>query len=201
MNHYWPTVDGWFDRRVRPAFDLMLADLPVDRPSVLVQVGTWVGRASAYIGVEIVNGGKPVTFVAVDHFKGSDEVRRHRRAAQIPESEANFRRNVAPLVAALGPRFVVMARDSVEAAGKFQDGSIDAVWIDAAHAYEYVVRDCEAWRSKVRPGGLLGGDDFVRCPGVAQAVTEHFTAEAGVKGTVYWMVRRQVDGSYLPEHR
>lgn len=201
MEHYWSTVDGWFNGRVRGAFDRLLADLPADRPSVFVQVGTWVGRATAYVGVEILNSRKPVTLIAVDHFQGSAEVRDHWRGAHIADSEAVFRRNLAPVAAALGSRFALRVCDSARAAEAFADASVDAVWIDAAHTYDFVVRDLAAWRAKVRPGGLLGGDDFTKCPGVAQAVTEHFSAAAAVPGTVYWLVRRQADGSYAPEGR
>lgn len=201
MTHYWQTVDGWFSDRVRPAFDHLLADLPADRPSTFVQVGTWVGRATAYAAVEILNSGKPVTLIAVDHFKGSAEIDGHRRAAQVPDSERAFRANLAPVATALGDRFELRVSDSAMAAEAFEDDSVDAVWIDASHAYRFVATDIYAWRGKVRPGGLLGGDDFTKCPGVAQAVTEQLGADAAVAGTVYWMVRRQADGTYRPEPR
>lgn len=191
MNHYWKTVDGWFNKSVQPGFDRMLASLPADRPSTFVQVGTWVGRATSYVGVEIANSGKPTTFVAVDHFKGSAEIDLHARRAGVADSYHAFTTNTAPLVAVLGERFRVIVSDSAEAAGAFEDGSIDAVWIDAAHGYELVARDLDAWTPKVRPGGLIGGDDFDRrCPGVTRAVLEHFGPAAAVDGEVWWMVQR-----------
>ena len=190
MMHYWKTVDGWFNKSVAGGFDRMIASLPTDRPSTMVQVGTWMGRATAYVGVEIFNSGKPATFVAVDHFKGSEEMQFHARGARVAESEARFRENTAPLVDALGHRFRLIVSDSAAAADNFEDGSLDAVWIDAAHGYEFVVRDLEAWTPKVKRRGLIGGDDFDRrCPGVTQAVLERFGPAAAVPGEVWWMVR------------
>lgn len=191
MTHYWTSIPGWF--AFRAAYDRILAQLPTDRPSTVVEVGTWMGRSAAYLGVEIVNSGKPVTLVAVDHFKGSAEIVDARRGSAA-DSEAAFRRNIEPVAAALGERFRLIVSDSALAAGAFADGSIDAVWIDAAHAYEPVAADLAAWWPKVKPGGILGGDDFVKCPGVARAVTEYFSPDAGVAGACYWMVRKTTDG-------
>ena len=65
---------------------------------------------------------------------------------------------------------------SVEAAKQVPDGSLDFVYIDAAHDYENVKKDIEAWTPKVRIGGIVSGDDFYNFPsgkgGVMQAVTE-----------------------------
>jgi hypothetical protein len=188
MTHYWETVDGWFNHSVRAGFDQLLASLPADRPSTVVQLGTWVGRATAYLGVEIVNSGKPVTLVAVDHFQGSAEIDHHPRRQDVGQSEMRFRANTAPLAAALGARFQILVSDSAAAAAEFADQSVDAVWVDAAHRYELVCQDLDAWIPKVRAGGVMGGDDFDRrCPGVTRAVLEHFGPTAAVPGAVWWM--------------
>lgn len=196
MPHYFETVDGWFP--FKAAFDTIVADLPKDRPSTVVEVGTWVGRSTAYLGVEIVNSGKPATLVAVDHFKGAAEITTERRVAMVPESEAIFRRNLAPVANALGDRFRVLVSDSAAAASAFADGSCDVVWIDAAHDYDSVSKDLDAWWPKVRPGGLFAGDDIKKCPGVTQAVTERFSPSAAVGKTCYWMVRRLDEGRWKP---
>jgi len=61
--------------------------------------------------------------------------------------------------------------DTVAAAALVEDGSLDFVFIDADHSYEAVRRDIDAWRSKVKPGGWLGGHDYNRkFPGVIRAV-------------------------------
>lgn len=40
------------------------------------------------------------------------------------------------------------------------DGSLDFVFIDGNHMYEYVVADIAAWSKKVRKGGIVYGHDF-----------------------------------------
>lgn len=51
---------------------------------------------------------------------------------------------------------------SVEAAKKFADGSLDFVYIDAAHDFVNVVNDLNAWTPKVRKGGIIAGHDYVK---------------------------------------
>ena len=60
----------------------------------------------------------------------------------------------------VGNRRVRMLRTtSTEAAATFPDESLSFVYIDANHAYKYTKQDIEAWIGKVRPGGILAGDD------------------------------------------
>lgn len=69
-----------------------------------------------------------------------------------------------------------MQMTSVEASVKMRNESLDFVFIDANHAYEYVKQDIVAWLPKVKPGGLICGDDYVNKPnyGVIRAVKEMF---------------------------
>jgi predicted O-methyltransferase YrrM len=193
MRHYWPEVGGWFD--YKRGVDVILDALPKDRPSIFVEVGTWLGKATAYLGVEIVNRELPARLVAIDHFKGSAEMQALQYLALAPMSEAIFRANLAPVSAELGDRFTVMVGDSAASAASFDDESLDAVWIDAAHDYESVKADVDAWWPKVKLDGWIGGDDWTKCPGVRQAVSEQLTPHAGISGTVYWLVRRGQDGA------
>ena len=44
---------------------------------------------------------------------------------------------------------------------KFENESLDVVYIDGNHAFEYAKKDIELWYTKVKKGGLLIGDDYV----------------------------------------
>ena len=49
----------------------------------------------------------------------------------------------------------------------------DVIHIDAAHEYEAVIADIKAWWPRVRPGGILLGDDWnLGWQGVDKAVRE-----------------------------
>ena len=49
---------------------------------------------------------------------------------------------------------------SVDAAKMFKDDSIDYLFIDANHTYEWVVEDMKAWIPKVKKGGIIMGHDY-----------------------------------------
>ena len=57
-------------------------------------------------------------------------------------------------------RYYLLRTSSVKAAGKFYDGALDFVYLDANHTYEAVKADLEVWWPKVKPGGMLAGDDY-----------------------------------------
>lgn len=58
-------------------------------------------------------------------------------------------------------RAIMVRAASEVAAHIFEDNSLDFVYIDANHAYDYVVQDIELWYPKVRPGGLICGHDYI----------------------------------------
>lgn len=62
---------------------------------------------------------------------------------------------------------------SWEFALKFEDESIDFVWIDASHVYPDVIKDIKAWYPKLRKGGVMAGHDYSDW-GVEMAVREFF---------------------------
>lgn len=101
----------------------------------------------------------------------------------------NIRRAFRERTGKFGKRVRVLCMDTVAAAGEVKNASLDFVFIDADHSYEGVSADIDAWRGKVRPGGLLCGHDYghPRFPGVARAVDERFTAHVGADHV--WYVR------------
>jgi hypothetical protein len=93
-------------------------------------------------------------------------------------------------LAAHGDRSTIMRMTSVEAAAHVDDRSFDFVYIDARHDYASVLEDLEAWCTKVRPGGIFAGHDYVDGDlpegdfGVKSAVDEFFGArDIPVHGT------------------
>lgn len=82
------------------------------------------------------------------------------------------------------PNCVVEKATSMEAVKSFEDNSIDFVFIDGNHEYEYVYEDVVEWTKRVRPGGIVSGHDYVeseeRKYGVVEAVNQ-YVAEQGIE--------------------
>jgi predicted O-methyltransferase YrrM len=63
-------------------------------------------------------------------------------------------------------------KPSMDALADVQDGSLDFVYIDADHRFDFVMRDVIEWSKKVRPGGIVAGHDYYhfKKSGVVEAV-------------------------------
>jgi predicted O-methyltransferase YrrM len=152
------------------SFNGMYVEMVENAPkkgAVFVEIGCWKGRSAAFMGVEIINSGKKITFFTVDHFEGSVN---HGNDPDVKAGtlEQTARANLAPL----GGVVNVIAKRSTEAAADFAGGSIDFLFIDGQHDYENVKADLLAWLPKMkRPGGIIAGDD-ANWPGVKEAARE-----------------------------
>lgn len=62
----------------------------------------------------------------------------------------------------LEDRGIMIRANSQKASEIFQDESLDFVYIDANHAYDFVVDDINYWHSKVKKGGYLWGHDYIK---------------------------------------
>jgi len=58
-------------------------------------------------------------------------------------------------------RGVMIRATSEVAADVFNRESLDFVYIDANHAYDFVVQDIKLWYPKVKSGGYLCGHDYI----------------------------------------
>lgn len=164
LAHFYEQVPGWF--WFQECYRRLLATLPDNRPSRFVEIGSFQGKSACWLGVEILNSGKPVELNCVDSWKYPDEIQgaEHRHA---------FTRNTMPIREALGDRFRVWPIDSLGAAECFGDESVDVVFIDGDHHYDAVLADISAWWPKLRVGGFMAGDDFMMSD-VCRAVVEQF---------------------------
>jgi hypothetical protein len=72
--------------------------------------------------------------------------------------------------------------------------SLDFVYIDGNHGYEFVKQDIELWSQRVRKGGIVAGHDFYhfKWAGVVQAV-EDYTRENGITD---WHVTSEREPSF-----
>lgn len=148
MQHFFPDIPGWFD------FADFYRDVVQALPdgAHIVEVGVWQGKSTAALGVEIANSGKAIRLDVVDWFQGSPEDGLN----ALPDQRERFERHIAPIRHLVRE---VHAERSTEAALRYADGTLDFVFLDAAHDAPSVMADLVAWYPKLRPGGLLAGHD------------------------------------------
>lgn len=176
---------AWRRRRDKRAQRRHVLDW-VERGSVCAEIGVWKGDFAAQI-----LGRRPAALHLVDPWQWQPQFRDRIYGARPGMSQAamdaifervqqRFRRH---------PGVQIQRAPSEAAAARFADASLDFVYLDADHGYAAVRRDLELWTPKLRPGGVLAGDDyaFARCPegGPRRAV-----AEAVAAGALEWISLR-----------
>ena len=58
-------------------------------------------------------------------------------------------------------RGIMVRATSEVASDMFQDESLDYIFIDANHAYDFVVEDINLWFPKLKKGGMFSGHDYI----------------------------------------
>lgn len=156
-----------------------------------LEVGCWQGKSAIHAAKQVQLSGKKITVWSVDTFEGSpDETAHQYMIESLPEgglhrvAQENIKRHGVHEIVKL------VKGESTRVAEHFEDGSLDAVFLDGGHSYGAVYADVMAWLPKVKPGGILAGDDYHEgeFPGVVRAVKE-LLPKAVVLGRT-WEVRK-----------
>lgn len=155
MEHFYQNVEGWFsyDYIYKHAVDT------AKDGELFVEVGSFKGKSSSYLAVEILNSGKKIQLDCVDTWAGSIE---HQAGAECEVKEVvegtlyeTFLKNIEPVKEVIRP----VRMTSLEAAATYADNSIDFIMIDGEHTYEAVKADIQAFLPKMKNGGVMTGDD------------------------------------------
>ena len=149
-----------------------------------VEVGVYTGASCAFLTRKLVERKTPFQMFAVDLWdKVNTETDYDRKIDTSVLDAFTERMTKADLL-----RYVLpMQMESAKAAGMFKH-PVDFVFIDASHTYEHVKADIEAWRSKIRRGGMLAGHDYGEPCGVKQAVDELIGDNISLMGTCWYTI-------------
>jgi len=92
-------------------------------------------------------------------------------------------------------RVTFMKMTSMDAVKQIADESLDFIYVDGRHDYDYVMADLVYWIPKVRKGGIVSGHDFYPFyqGGVIQAV-EAYTMANNIK---QWYITREKTASWF----
>jgi len=171
-NMTWDQIPGWTN--FEDVYDAAVEECRDG--AVFVEVGVWMGRSAAYMASRIAESGKKIRFFAIDNFEGTLSEEAHVKALKLLKEqgltlEEACKRNLQ--ACGLNHLVRIVKEESYLAAENFANESVDFCMIDASHEYRFVKRDIEAWLPKIKPGGVIAGDDLDE-PGVRKAVKEVF---------------------------
>lgn len=151
----------------------------------IVEIGSWMGR-STRIMADNTSG----TVIAVDTWEGTPAEHSEIMKALTPENLFKaFQLHTADC-----HNIVPFKGTSVHAASYIMAPDFDMIFIDAAHDYDNVKADIEAWLPRLAEGGLLCGHDFTYSKGVEQAVREFLPGFSLIPHTDIWAWQKPKTG-------
>lgn len=175
----WRLIPGWFNSTT--TLHYILSELPEDG-YCYVEVGTYMGRSLSFFTETALMYSMKGKIYGIDTFNGSTEHRDPNNQSYMPELETNpdyMYEQYLKFTRPIKPHIQTIRKGSVEASQQFEDNSIDGLYLDAAHDYDNVRADLEAWYPKMKKEKLLlAGDDW-KWPGVRMAVI-NFAQENGL---------------------
>ena len=77
----------------------------------------------------------------------------------------------------------------------FEDESLDFVYIDGFHEFDYVMSDLIFWTPKVRPGGIVAGHDYY--PFFRSGVIQAADTYTKMHNINTWYVTRERHSSFF----
>lgn len=180
---HWEKIHGWFT--YQNLYNEMVRHFD---NATFVEVGTWMGKSIVYLAEKIKESNKKIQLFGIDKFIVTNDC----QEGVFIEDEDFFNEylnNIQPVT----DYITTIVGDSADMAQKFEDESVDFVFIDADHSYEGCLRDITAWFPKVKQGGVIAGHDYYNnasC-GVKQAVDEYFKGQARGYTGMCWIYNKK----------
>ena len=126
-----------------------------------LNVGAEVGVERGKYTKVLAESNKHLKLYAIDAWQHYRGYRDHVQQAKLNDFETETRALLKPFT-----NVEVIKGWSTEVALDFPDGSLDFAYVDANHAFDYVMEDLITWGRRVRSGGIIAGHDFARHRGV-----------------------------------
>jgi hypothetical protein len=137
------------------------------------KVGVEIGVAAGWYSHKIMERNPQMKLYGVDpwaRYRGYTDYTRTDTFNRL-ESEAHERLDQFP-------NYEFVKDFSMEALERFEDNSVDFVYLDGNHGDPYVTQDITEWFKKIRPGGILAGHDYTRTKGKEDRPPKNDTIDA-----------------------
>lgn len=150
----------------------------------IVEIGSWFGKSTKYLIDKVNESNKELNIITIDTFRGSQNEDIHTEIVENGSIYQDFYQNVD------SPHITIIKETSYEASKLFTNGSIDYLMIDGDHSYKSVKEDIQNYFYKIKPGGIISGDDYKAFEGVRNAVDEFFEgADEKTYDNYHWYYR------------
>lgn len=178
-NLYHPDPQGWGSTH-----PYLVEGVHQMRPRIAAEVGVWKGSSTKVMATEMKRLGLDGVFISIDTWLGAWDHWNNPEwfpSLAIEHGQPMIMRTFMANMVEAGLQDIVLPLplDSVNASEVFRhyDIELDLLHLDGGHDYQAVASDLNVWWPRLRPGGLLIGDDYVQSgewPGLRKAFDEFF---------------------------
>jgi len=161
-------------------------------------VGVEIGVLDGWHALDMVETLSIKKLYLIDPYKAYGEYHESVGNPRKAQKALNERMRVAKKVLKkYGGKVEFIRKFSEAATEHIEDGSLDFLYIDGNHQYEFVKKDIELYYPKVKKGGIIGGDDYTSSPetererfGIFKAVNEFFKKKRiSFYDTDWWVIK------------
>jgi predicted O-methyltransferase YrrM len=161
--HQAAQIPGWFTEVNAAAFSAVIAE---KRPQTVVEIGSYLGRSSALIGLSLQKFSHNPRLVSIDPHTGDRQQKEFLGADELPTAKL-FELHMVGL--GLKGLLDIRVATSSDVALTWED-PVDLIFVDGWHSYDAVLEDGRAWTPHLTGDGLICFDDYGNYPEVKDAV-------------------------------
>ena len=190
LNPDFNEIPGWFS--YEKIYKQMVKEFPTN--STFVELGSWMGKSSNKMAELIKDSEKNINFTTIDSFNQSTEQIRQNIINDFDgDLYCDFIDNT--LISDNKDSFQVIKDTSENSVKLFENNSIDFMMIDSD--YHSTKQNLELWYHKVKPGGIIAGDDYNVFNEVNDAVEQFFYNRVAIDGHSYMRRKPRIQVKHL----
>lgn len=120
------------------------------------KIGVEIGVASGEYSLQLVKANPQMKLIGIDPYLPYSEYKDYSLITTFKKLESDALEKLSKI-----HNYEFMKEMSMDAIEKFEDGSLDFIYIDGNHQDPFVTQDITEWSKKVRPGGIISGHDYM----------------------------------------
>ena len=183
-------IPGWFS--YEKTYKQMVNEFPSE--STFVELGSWMGKSSNKMAELIKKSNKNIKFFTIDSFNSSSEKIRQNIINDFDgDLYCEFIDNT--LISDNKNSFEVIKDTSENSVSLFENNSIDFMMIDSD--YTSTKHNLNLWYHKIKPNGIIAGDDYNVFDEVNKSVNDFFYNQVAIDGYSYMRRKPRIQIKHL----
>ena len=156
MNCPDSNIQGWFD--YQHVYKRFADEVPPN--GIIVELGVWKGASLSWLAHRLIELNKPhVKLYGVDKFTHT-EWDGYATIQRLDRERGEHRTILEQASAILPPNAELIIEDTIKAADRFADRTVNFVFVDDQHESPHVARELAAWLPKLKRPTWIAGHDY-----------------------------------------